>query len=161
MFACCISKRRLELFWKEPIFLDLISLLYVSRSTGLPGAANDNVEAIVATARASNPGLGLTGAMLFSGEYYAQVLEGTVASVDQLMARVAKDSRHDSLLVVAREPIVARRFSNWSMAYSGPSQFVARHVTRLLVDPILTRQGRSAEWLNELLWEFAEGPGAT
>ena len=84
-----------------------------------------------------------------------------VASVGQLMARVAQDPRHNMVMVVAREPIVARRFANWSMAYCGPSQFVARHVSRLLVDPILTEQRRSADWLNQLLYEFAEGPGAT
>ena len=127
----------------------------------MPEAAAGNVEAIVSTARARNPGLGLTGALLFTGEYFAQVLEGMVASVGQLMARVAQDPRHNMVMVVAREPIVARRFANWSMAYSGPSQFVARHVSRLLVDPILTEQRRSADWLNQLLYEFAEGPGAT
>ena len=142
-------------------FLSLVSLLYVSRSTGLPGAVKDNVKAIVATARARNPGLGLTGALLFTGEYFAQVLEGTAATVDQMMAIVARDHRHDRVMVVAREPIVGRRFNKWSMAYCGPSQFVARHVTRLLVDPSLPEQGRSAEWLNDLLWEFAEGPGAS
>lgn len=45
--------------------MDLLSLLYVSRSASFPGAAHDNVEAIVATARARNPGYGLTGALLF------------------------------------------------------------------------------------------------
>ena len=141
--------------------MNFLSLLYVGRCTALPKAAAGNVEAIVSTARARNPGLGLTGALLFTGEYFAQVLEGMVASVGQLMARVAQDPRHNMVMVVAREPIVARRFANWSMAYSGPSQFVARHVSRLLVDPILTEQRRSADWLNQLLYEFAEGPGAT
>lgn len=141
--------------------MNLISLLYVSRSTGVLGAANDNFEATIATWGALNSGLCITGALLFTGEYFAQVLEGPEAPVDQLMARIATDPRHDMVMVVAREPIAVRRFGSWGMAYSGPSQFVARHVTRLLVDPILTEQRRSADWLNELLWEFAEGPGAT
>lgn len=139
--------------------MSLLSLLYISRSTSPPDAATDNVEAIVAIARARNPDLRLSGALLFTGEHFAQVLEGPPASIDHLMARIVHDRRHDSIMVVARRPIVARQFGDWSMAYSGPSQFVARHVTRLLTDPAASEQARAAAWLQDLLWEFAEGPG--
>lgn len=141
--------------------MDLLALIYVSRSNEPLAVANATVGQIVSTARARNPGLGLTGALLFTGEHFAQVLEGPAASIDCLMANVAQDPRHDRLIVVAREPISARRFGNWSMAYSGPSQFVARHVTRLLTNPAPPEKGRSVNWLNDLLWEFAEGPGAS
>ena len=141
--------------------MKLLSLLYLSRSTIPAAAADEGVAAIVATSHARNPGLGLTGALLFTGEYFAQVIEGQATAVDQLMASVARDDRHDDMIVVAREPIAARRFGDWSMAYSGPSQFVARHVTRLLADPSSLELGRSAQWLNELLWEFAEGTGTS
>lgn len=140
--------------------MNLFSLLYLSRSTAPPNAATGIVDEIVATARTHNPSHGLTGALLFTGEHFAQVLEGTACAIDSLMINVCKDPRHTEIVVVAREPIVTRRFGHWSMAYSGPSQFVARHVTRLLNDPSPHELGRSAEWLNDLLWEFAEGPGA-
>lgn len=140
--------------------MSLVSFLYLSRSTAAPDIAALQVQDIVATARVWNPRLGLTGALLFTGERFAQVLEGTASSIDLLMARVRADPRHDEITVVACEPIAARRFGAWSMAYSGPSQFVARHVTRLLAEPGGAAQSRSAEWLNDLLWEFAEGPGA-
>lgn len=141
--------------------MNLLAFIYVSRSTEPPAVANLTVKQIVATSRARNPCLGLTGALLFTGEHFAQVLEGPAASIDHLMASVADDPRHDRLIVVAREPIVTRRFGNWSMAYSGPSQFVSRHVTRLLSNPAPAEKGRSVEWLNDLLWEFAEGPGVS
>lgn len=140
--------------------MSLLSFLYLSRSTASPGSAAGHVDDIVAAARANNPGLGLTGALLFTGDRFAQVLEGTASSIDVMMARVRADTRHDEIIVVACEPIAARRFAAWSMAYSGPSQFVARHVTRLLSEPGTRLQSRSAEWLNDLLWEFAEGPGS-
>lgn len=136
--------------------LNILSLLYLSHSTGPLGA----IDGIIATSRARNPSLGLTGALLFTGDYFAQVLEGTAESIDTLMAKVRKDRRHEEIIVIAREPIVTRRFGSWSMAYSGPSQFVARHVTRLLNDPAPHERDRSADWLNDLLWEFTEGPGA-
>lgn len=141
--------------------MNLSSLLYLSRSLMLRGDADQNVDDIVTTSRKWNPQRGLTGALLFTGEHFAQVLEGTDASIDGLMARVTTDARHDQIIVVAREQIVTRRFGEWSMAYSGPSQFVARHVTQLLNGPTVPDQNRSAAWLNDLMWEFAEGPGAT
>lgn len=118
------------------------------------------VDKIVATSRARNPSLGLTGALLFTGDYFAQVLEGTAWSIDTLMTTVSQDPRHVEITVVAREPIFTRRFGNWSIAYSGPSQFVGRHVTRLMNDHAAHEHGRSVKWLNDLLWEFAEGPSA-
>lgn len=140
--------------------LTLLSLLYVSSSTLSPERSADAVADIVAVSRANNPGLGLTGALLFTGQHFAQVIEGSPAAVDHLMERVTSDPRHKDILVVARESINARRFANWSMAYSGPSQFVAHYVTRLLTAARPINRVRSAEWLNDLLWEFAEGAGA-
>ena len=140
--------------------MDLVSLLYLSRSTSLPSDVAKNVDDIVATSRRRNPQLGLTGALLFTGEHFAQVLEGSAASVDRMMVQMTADRRHDEIIMIARDPIVTRRFGGWSMAYSGPSQFVARHVTRLLNAPAVPDQNRSIEWLNDLMWEFAEGPGA-
>lgn len=140
--------------------MSLQSILYVSSSTLRPDVAEDEVRAIVAASRVNNARLGLTGALLFTGEYFAQVLEGPAPEVDRLMEKIGRDTRHGAITIVAREPISARRFSKWSMAYSGPSQFVTRYITRLLPDDGLTRRARSAEWLNDLMWEFAEGVGA-
>lgn len=140
--------------------MDLMSLLYVSRST-MPGdEAPATIENVVASARSYNPEHGLTGALLFTGEHFAQVLEGTPTAIEALMKNVSRDTRHDQIVVVSREPITKRRFGEWSMAYSGPSQFVARHVTRLLTNSDAPNQERSAQWLQELLWEFSEGPGS-
>jgi len=136
----------------------LTSLLYISRSMIAPSDASDVVAKIVATAHACNPAMGLTGALLFTGTYFAQVLEGESAAIDMLMEKVRHDPRHDQLLVVDRSPLDQRHFSDWSMAYFGPSQFVARHVTRLLNDPSPAETRRGAEWLKELLNEFSSGP---
>lgn len=113
---------------------------------------------IVATAVKRNPASGLTGALLFTGRHFAQVLEGDSASIDGLMAAISDDSRHDQLMMVARGPLIERRFCDWSMAYFGPSQFVSRHVTRLLNDPSRSEQRRCAEWLTDLLTELSSNP---
>lgn len=141
--------------------MQLISLLYVSRATIAPAQAATSVKNIVETATARNPGLGLTGALLFTGEYFAQVLEGSEASIDFLMADICRDPRHEQLMIADRGPIAERRFPDWSMAYFGPSQFVSRHVTRLLGDCSLSERDRASGWLADLMWQFTAGAGKT
>ncbi|WP_373488101.1 BLUF domain-containing protein [Blastomonas sp.] len=134
----------------------LTSVLYISRSTIPAAEAERVVGRIVATAVACNPPVGLTGALLFTGTHFAQVLEGTADAIDDLLANIRKDPRHDQMLVVDRSALAERRFADWSMAYFGPSQFVARHVTRLLNDPSPAEQARAADWLTDLMREFTD-----
>jgi len=131
------------------------SLLYISQSCIPPSDAAAVIGSIVATSVEQNSARGLTGALLFTGTHFAQVLEGETAFVDELMAKVLDDPRHNNLLVVTRECVAKRRFSDLSMAYFGPSQFVSRHVKRLLNDPSPVEKRRGAEWLTELLREFS------
>lgn len=133
------------------------SILYISRSLIRPSDAAAVVGSIVATSVARNPARGLTGALLFTGTHFAQVLEGEAASIDVLYASILADPRHADLVIVTREKVTTRRFSKWSMAYFGPSVYVSRHVTRLL-DDALPADDRRGEWLSELLVEFSADP---
>ena len=137
------------------------SLLYISESTFSSNDAETILNKIVATAHARNPGLGLTGALLFTGTYFAQVLEGDDAAIDRLIKSIIKDPRHEKLMIVERAPLTQRRFPDWSMAYFGPSQFVSRHVTRLLNEPSPAEQSRAAAWLTELFCEFSADLGVS
>lgn len=135
--------------------MELQSLLYISRSRIDPVEAQDVVQAIVDTAVPCNLKAGLTGALLFTGTYFAQVLEGEASVIDRLMENLTNDCRHGDVVIVDRAPLDQRRFARWSMAYFGPSQFVSRHVTRLLNNPSPQEHRRAAEWLTELLQEFS------
>ncbi|WP_298191021.1 BLUF domain-containing protein [Novosphingobium sp.] len=137
---------------REPASLG--SLLYISRSTIAPEEAEAVVAGIVATSVTRNAAVGLTGALLFTGTHFAQALEGDKAAIEDLMHRVTCDIRHDEIVIVEQGPLEQRRFDTWSMAYFGPSQFVSRHVTRLLNDPSPAERRRAADWLGELLCEF-------
>ena len=86
----------------------LSSLLYISRSTILPRNADASVTNIVAVSLARNVEHGVTGALLFTGQYFAQVLEGTDAMLDTIMASILRDERHRQILVVVRDPIAQR-----------------------------------------------------
>lgn len=131
------------------------SLLYISHSRIDPSEAQDVVQHIIDIALEHNARLGLTGALLFTGTHFAQVLEGREDVIDRLMHRVIGDQRHDQLLIVDKAPLPKRRFASWSMAYFGPSQFVSCHVTRLLNNSSPQEHRRASTWLTELLQEFS------
>jgi hypothetical protein len=140
--------------------MKLYSLLYVTRSTIAPSDTKEVVDQIINTALDFNPTVGLTGALLFTGTYFAQVLEGDVAAIDGLVERIGRDPRHEQMLIVDRSPLAKRRFADWSMAYFGPSIFVSQHVTRLLAAKSPAEQSHAAEWLSELMREFSQSTGA-
>ena len=138
---------------------EISSLLYVSLSAVAPEEANRVVGEIVAAALVHNRAQNITGALLFTGTHFAQVLEGERAALDPLMASIRSDPRHSQVLVVDRHVTEARRFAGWSLAYGGPSQFVSGHVTRLLAQPSPLAHSRAADWLADLLREFSGDRG--
>ena len=103
-------------------------LLYVSKSCLEPARATEQVEQIVSASMARNLALDVTGALIFTGKYFAQRLEGPKASIDALMYSINADERHEGIRLIDQGPIEARAFSRWSMAYSGQSSFVENHI---------------------------------
>ena len=130
-------------------------LLYISESQIEQADAQTLVLEIVARSVCKNSNKKLTGALLFTGTHFAQILEGAPHAIDQLMIDLCSDPRHKNIRVIDRSAIDARRFPDWAMAYSGPSQFVSRHVDRLLNDVTQSERRRGTEWLTELAYEFS------
>lgn len=108
--------------------------LYVSRSRLTAQEAAAQIDDIVAVARAGNERLDVTGTLIFTGCYFAQYIEGAPESVAKLRAIIVADNRHTDLVTLSEGPIAARRFATWSLAYAGPSQFVARTVAMPLAE---------------------------
>ena len=104
------------------------SLLYVSRAALPTREGSTELAEILAVARTRNRALDVTGAIIFTQDNFAQLLEGPRAAIDQLMASIRQDPRHTDVRTVRQEQDVARRFEGWHMAYEGPSVFIARHV---------------------------------
>lgn len=79
-------------------------LLYVSRLA--PACTWEVVKEIVAAARRNNPSFGVTGALLFDGERFCQLIEGDEPAVRRLMDNIARDPRHTDLrlLFTGRSP---------------------------------------------------------
>ena len=100
---------------------DLVQIVYISRSTFKPLAAEYGIEPsvarILAQSRLNNIKRGLVGALYFGDGCFFQCLEGSVEQVDRLYAALLKDPRHTDLKVLTRHAIEQTTFSTWSMKY--------------------------------------------
>ena len=135
-------------------------LLYVSKSKIKGADADADISHIVEKAVEWNVDHNLTGALIFTGTHFAQVLEGSQQDIDDVMVIIKNDPRHEEVSVINRAPITERQFPTWAMAYQGPSQFVSRHVTRLLHATSGLDKQRATDWLVQLAYEFVifKGP---
>jgi hypothetical protein len=96
------------------------SLLYVSQRL----ATDADVQDIVNISQARNAALSVTGALIASRSFFAQILEGQWAAIDELMISISRDPRHTNVDVLLHEAVEARRFPDWALAYSGASEFI-------------------------------------
>lgn len=112
----------------------LSELLYVSRSRLTLTQGTDRVADIVRVSLERNAALGVTGALVWTGEAFAQILEGSEDALEALMVSIGRDERHEKLSVLRRGPIQHRRFAGWALAYAGGATFIAG-----LVEPLLAQ----------------------
>jgi len=77
------------------------SIFYVSQKTVAWPDDGPDVEAITAVATSRNAILGVTGALISTDHFFAQILEGPEAAVDDVMASILRDARHRSVKVLA------------------------------------------------------------
>jgi hypothetical protein len=92
----------------------LYRLVYASTSllSDDQDIARQQIADILSSSRRNNAADDITGALLFSETNFAQVLEGPRAAVERLY----------EIILLLTEPLAARQFPQWSMAYIGPSQ---------------------------------------
>lgn len=96
----------------DPSVPDLRHLFYVSRSTAEP----DDLPRVLDSARRNNAQHGLTGALVYTGGHFAQVLEGPAAALERTMQAIEADPRHTALRRLIDGPLAERRFAQWAMA---------------------------------------------
>jgi hypothetical protein len=90
-------------------------LVYVSLATK-PFSQVDLTKLLV-NARTRNTTVGVSGVLLHQAGSFLQVLEGEPDAVEAIYARVAKDPRHRSVLMLLRQSVVERNFNDWSMGF--------------------------------------------
>ena len=112
----------------------LTTWIYVSTSRIESGAAERELDRIVDVSRIRNASIGVTGALLFTGERFAQCIEGSEDAVRQLRVSIMDDARHHKIYTLTEGDICSRYFIQWSLAYAGPATFVSRQLDSSLLD---------------------------
>ena len=100
---------------------DLYSIAYLSKST-IGGSKEDvvrEIESLLAVARKKNKSLNITGALLYSGGYFSQVIEGPMEAIEELFETIQNVPRHTEVTVLHFNPLENRSFSDWAMALAG------------------------------------------
>jgi len=110
----------------------LQSLIYVSHSLIAPPDRAREVEAIVSGSILRNERLRVRGALVFTERYFAQILEGPGSSIDELMESIARDPRHERMMVIEYRPVDGYQFPEWNLAYWGGATYMDRQVERIM-----------------------------
>lgn len=131
-------------------------LIYVSDSDISARDTQREVASLVKQARSRNNSQGISGALLFSGAHFAQLLEGSDSDVRDVMSSILADPRHRNIRIVFDENIPVRCLLDWGLGYAGPSRYVEKAIRRAAID---AERGdrRGAENLRRLIVEFASG----
>lgn len=93
----------------------LHTIIYTSREAQFFSDAE--IEQLLVGARSHNQASDITGVLLYFNLVFFQVLEGRKEDLEELFARIVEDPRHKDVTLQVNEPIEARLFPDWSMAY--------------------------------------------
>ncbi len=90
-------------------------LFYVSKAA--EGMDEASLEKLVEKAAVRNARLGVTGALVFNGTDFGQVLEGQREAIEAVMASIRDDTRHTGIIIVSEGLCSERRWDGWSMTH--------------------------------------------
>ena len=93
----------------------MLSVIYVSVADPLLSPAD--INAILTSSRRNNARDALTGALIYNGHNFMQLLEGPADRVDACLAVIRDDSRHSGMIEIRRRAIERRDFADWAMLY--------------------------------------------
>ena len=110
----------------------MLSLVYVSCPSVEPDVRSEALDDIQAVSIARNTELEITGLLITTSDYFAQLLEGPAPGVDAVMARIVADPRHYDIRIIRRSELAARRHPQWRMARFDGERFGGAGVNALL-----------------------------
>ena len=94
-----------------PCIRSSISVLQLSH------LVDDDLKALLATARGNNSSLGVSGMLLYHEGSFMQVLEGEQSAVESIFAKIEKDDRHTNTTILSKGEMETRTFESWAMGF--------------------------------------------
>lgn len=90
-------------------------IIYMSSAT--QSMSDDELALLLEQCRRNNEQLRITGALVYGGGQFMQIMEGDKATVQALYEKVEADARHTGVMKLADKDIPHRSFGSWSMAF--------------------------------------------
>lgn len=90
-------------------------LTYESRAASTP--SEEELNALVASARVRNRSLGVTGMLLYDKGRFLQTLEGPMDGLEKVWASIQRDERHMGIDLLTQHLVGARLFSHWDLLH--------------------------------------------
>lgn len=143
-----------------PSTSEVYRVVYVSRCEIRPGrfGSTEAISDILTASRRNNAAAGITGALAFNGEFFAQVLEGERDRVIELVQRVERDARHSNMLIVDEGFVPQRDFGSWAMAYvEAPGEKEIPVSGKRLTEILASESGRGRDVVEMLKYLVHEG----
>ncbi|MEZ5283822.1 MAG: BLUF domain-containing protein [Vicinamibacterales bacterium] len=134
-------------------------IAYCSRSRIEDREAADELHAILEVSRRKNPRLGVTGALLYSGGSFAQVLEGPLDAIERIFESIQCDGRHSDVMLIESGPIDARLFPTWAMAFAGDPALAEIPDAKAAFDNAFAGASQGARTLLRLLQDLVVEDG--
>lgn len=109
----------MEITNTSTIEIGIVQIVYCSRIIN-PQDANrleQDIDDIMRHAQAANAKLGITGALLTDGISFAQVAEGSVASITGMYSKIVDDERHHGVELLQYFTTHVRLLPLWPMAF--------------------------------------------
>lgn len=131
-------------------------LMYGSVSTLEVSDYEEQIANITEVSIGRNAAYGVTGALVFTGDHFAQALEGDESRVRELMSSIGADTRHSLVTVVQEEYSTIRRFQDWNMVYNGMARYVDRIIRAMLAPGPRWQNLQAILLMYELMNEFTK-----
>ena len=107
----------------------MLSVTYVSVAD--PFIGDDDIAAILVSACRNNARDELTGALVYNGHNFLQLLEGPDDKVEACLATIQRDPRHNGMTEVRRRAVETRNFGEWAMLYDPRFEWQGEGLARL------------------------------
>jgi hypothetical protein len=131
----------------------LVRLIYASRAAGAVNA--EVLMPIMKASRAKNAAAGITGVLVYSDGVFLQLLEGGRNAVSALYNRIACDTRHRDVVLLAYDEVDERRFAGWSMGQANLSRLnpgiLLKYSERAVLDPYALTSKATLALFEELI----------
>lgn len=103
--------------------------------------SNDDLDQLVTKARKRNAEAGVTGILLHRDRCFMQYIEGPKKELDRIYRIIKNDPLHSGIVEIMDEPVAARVFPEWILAFNTKNLKVRpqpeRHANPNLLHPRL------------------------